>query len=95
MRDKLAELLAIDSPAIADAYCDLGNLHCLADREEEIWSPLFAICQVVCPDRWDELIRVAVDISTAKTAEAREYRDLPQHEVPLSRSNMTNVCFVI
>jgi hypothetical protein len=80
LREKLTELLAIHGEKIAEAYTDLCRLDCLMDREEEIWSPLFAICRVLCPDRWNELTRVAVDISTAKTAEARKYTDLPQHE---------------
>lgn len=80
LRDKLTELIAILSQAIADAYSDLGRLDFLTDREEEIWMPLFTICRVLCPDRWDELIRAAVDISTAKTAEAKKFTDIPQHE---------------
>jgi hypothetical protein len=80
LRDKLAEMVPIHGEKIAEAYTDLCRLDGLTDREEEIWSPLFAICRVLCPDRWNELTRVAVDISTAKTAEARKYTDLPQHE---------------
>jgi putative DNA primase/helicase len=80
LRDELEETAAIHAERMADAYCDLDRIDFLADREEEIWSPLFAICRVLCPDRWDELIRSAVDISTAKTAEAKKYTELPQHE---------------
>jgi hypothetical protein len=80
LRDKLVELVAIHAEEIADAYTDLGRLEFLSDREEEIWSPLFAICRVLCPDRWSELTRSAVDISTAKTAEAKKFTDLPQQE---------------
>jgi Protein of unknown function (DUF3631) len=80
LRDKLAETIAIHAEQIAAAYSDLGRLSWLSDREEEIWTPLFTICRVLCPDRWDELIRVAVDISTAKTAEAEKFSDIPQHE---------------
>jgi Protein of unknown function (DUF3631) len=80
LRDKLVEMLATHSEQIADAYVDLGRFDFLSDREEEIWSPLFSICRVLCPDRWGELVRAAVDISTAKTAEARKFTDLQQHE---------------
>jgi hypothetical protein len=80
LRDKLAEMLAIHAEEIADAYLNLGRLEFLSDREEEIWSPLFAVCRVLCPNRWDELVRVAVDLATAKTAEAKKFTDLPQHE---------------
>jgi hypothetical protein len=85
LRDKLAEMLANNSERIADAYVDLGRFDFLADREEEIWSPLFSICRALCPDRWGELVRAAVDISTAKTAEARKFTDLPQHEYAAQR----------
>jgi hypothetical protein len=80
LHGKLAEVLLIHSQAIADAYSALGCLDFLSDREEEIWTPLFTICRVLCPDRWEELIRVAVDISTAKTAEAKKFTDIPQYE---------------
>jgi putative DNA primase/helicase len=80
LRDRLAEMVSTQAVKIADAYSDLGRLDFLTDREEEIWSPLFSMCRVLCPDRWDELIRVAVDISTAKTAEAKKFSDLPQYE---------------
>lgn len=80
LRDKLEETAAIHGGRIADAYCDLDRMDFLTDREEEIWSPLFSICRVLFPDRCDELIRSAVDISTAKTAEAKKFTDLPQHE---------------
>ena len=80
LRDRLTELLTVRAEQIIDAYVDLGRFDFLSDREEEIWSPLFAICRVICPDRWDELVRAAVDISTAKTAEARKHTDLPEYE---------------
>jgi hypothetical protein len=80
LRDKVAALLATRAQDVADAYSDINGLDFLSDREVEIWSPLFALCRVFCPDRWDELIRAAVDISTAKTAEARKHTDIPQHE---------------
>jgi hypothetical protein len=80
LREKLIGLLAINAEEIAAAYIDLDRLDWLSDREEEIWSPLFAICQVLCADRWEELVRVAMDISTAKTAEAKKFTDIPQHE---------------
>jgi phage N-6-adenine-methyltransferase len=80
LRDEVATLLSSRAQEIADAYSGLDRFDFLADREEEIWSPLFAVCRVVCPDRWQELERVAVDIATTKTAEARKHTDIPQHE---------------
>jgi Protein of unknown function (DUF3631) len=45
----------------------------LGDRDEEIWTPLFVLCKILCPSRYDELTKAAVDMSTEKTVEARSY----------------------
>lgn len=37
-------------------------------RDKEIWKPLFAICQVIAPERIPELSKSAIDIATFKTA---------------------------
>lgn len=50
------------------------------DRDEEIWTPLFVLCQLLCPDRLPELGRAAADISAAKTAKPRKYLDLGAEE---------------
>jgi hypothetical protein len=50
------------------------------DRDEEIWTPLFILCRLLCPDRLPELGRAAADISAAKTAKARKYLELVVEE---------------
>ncbi len=80
LRERVEEMIQVNAEKVSDSYFDLGRLEFLSDREEEIWSPLFAICKVLCPERYGELTRVAVDISTAKTAEANKYTELPQRE---------------
>jgi hypothetical protein len=80
LREKIASTVGSYSQDIADTYSALPQLEFLTDREEEIWGPLFVVCRVFCPDRWQELERVAMDISTGKTVQARKYTDLAQHE---------------
>jgi hypothetical protein len=45
-------------------------------RDREIWECLFAICEVICPERLDELTTACLAISTLKTAPARRYASL-------------------
>ena len=61
---------------IETIYAQLGSLTFLNDRDEELWSPLFAICQALCPHRMEELIKAAVDIATEKTAPRRSFREV-------------------
>jgi uncharacterized protein DUF3631 len=80
LKEKIESLVSSSAEDIASSYETLPSLGFLTDREEEIWSPLFAICRVLCPERWDELVRTAVDISTLKTAAPRKHFELPAHE---------------
>lgn len=45
----------------------------LADRDAEIWRPLFAACQTFCPERMLELQRCAADLCASKTAQKKRY----------------------
>jgi Protein of unknown function (DUF3631) len=76
LRDGLHQLIVDKQAEIEAAYANLPTLSFLNDRDEEIWSPIFAMCQVLCPERWDELVRAAVDMATEKTAPRRSFRDL-------------------
>lgn len=80
--DRLAELLGKSADHIGilreqaqKVYMAHAGLSFLPDRDEEIWLPLFAICNVLAPDRIGELQRVAVDLATEKTQEARTHSD--------------------
>ncbi|PYV53601.1 MAG: hypothetical protein DMG98_20605, partial [Acidobacteria bacterium] len=57
LRDKIASTIGSYSQDIVETYAALPRLDFLADREEEIWTPLFTLCRVFCPDRWQELER--------------------------------------
>lgn len=61
---------------IEAAYAELPTLDFLNDRDEELWTPLFTMCRVLCPERMAELTRAAVDIATEKTATRRNFREL-------------------
>lgn len=67
--------------SIFDAYMTASNgLPFLQDRDEEIWMPLFAIAQIVCPNRLEELTRAAVDLATMKTADARRHTEIEMRD---------------
>lgn len=72
----IVSTVAKNHDAIVDAYNAHKGLSFLEDRDEEIWLPLFAVCQALAPDRVEELKRVAVDMATEKTAPRRRYIDL-------------------
>ena len=50
------------------------------DRDEEIWTPLFVLCRLLCPERLSELSRAAADMSAAKTAKPRRHVELGEKE---------------
>jgi hypothetical protein len=76
IRGALHELVVSKQSEIEAAYANLPTLSFLNDRDEEILSPLFAMCRVLCPERWNELVRACVDMATEKTAPRRSFRDL-------------------
>lgn len=80
LRERLNAALSSKTEKIAQAAGGFKGLSFLTDRDEEIWTPLFVLCRLLCPDRIDELERAAADISAAKTARARKYLELGQDE---------------
>lgn len=77
---RLAEAMEDVGAKVLDAYTTMKGLPFLQDRDEEIWMSLFAVASVYCPDRLDELTRVAVDMATEKTAEKRVHSELSMKE---------------
>ena len=65
---------------IAETFSTYPSLEFLMDRDEEIWTPLFVLCSIFAHDRIPELSRIAVDLATEKTAEARKYTALHEDE---------------
>lgn len=69
--ERLKTALEGQRERILTAYTSSPGLTFLPDRDEEIWLPLFALCEVLCPQRLTELERIAVDMATWKgTVEA-------------------------
>lgn len=52
----------------------------LMDRDEEIWTALFCVCEVFAKDRLPELQMAAADMATEKTATAKRFTDLKAAE---------------
>lgn len=52
-------------------------------REAEIWSPLFALARVWCPDRQDALVRIAADLAASKTLPKRRYTEVKGDEATM------------
>jgi hypothetical protein len=55
---------------IEEAYANLPELSFLSDRDEEIFSPLFAVCAVLAPERVRELERAAKALCDGKSNDA-------------------------
>lgn len=84
LREELAETLQVEDKDkagvmhviedVKDGYKSFSGLPFLMPRDEEIWTPLFVLCELLCPKRIGELTKAAVDMSTEKTQEIVSYR---------------------
>lgn len=70
---RLKSALEGQQDAVLGYYSGHEGLDFLPDRDEEIWLPLFAVCEALAPERLTALKRVAVDMATDKTVEAKRY----------------------
>lgn len=76
LRSQIHELVLANQAAIESAYAELPSLSFLNDRDEELWTPLFALASIICPSRIQELTKAAVDIATEKTGKRRSFHEL-------------------
>lgn len=76
LRGELERVASGKRNDIEDVYTHHKGLEFLTDRDEEIWLPLFALCEVLAPSRVEELKRIAVDMATEKTSPLRRYTTL-------------------
>jgi hypothetical protein len=76
IRELAAQAIEDNRSAILDAFTKFQGIKFLTDRDEEIWTPLFVMCQTLAPHRMKELQILSVDMSTEKTADARQYHNL-------------------
>ena len=58
--------------AVESAYLEMGDLGFLADRDADLWMPLFAVCAVASPERVGELKTCAMTLTGARAADDLE-----------------------
>ena len=71
LQKRCVEAIAANEDLIEDALANMSGLSFLLEREEEIWEPLFVMCDVFCPDRRLELEQSAADICAARRSEPK------------------------
>ena len=76
LREEMHDAVQWHLGDLQHAFQNHKGLPFLMDRDEEIWTSLFCLCDVFAKDRVKELQAAAVDMSTEKTADARRYVDL-------------------
>jgi hypothetical protein len=76
LRERISAEVNGSQVDIESVYITHKGITFLTDRDEEIWTPLFAMAQVMCPERYTELSRIAVDMATEKTAPRQRYVEL-------------------
>jgi hypothetical protein len=80
LRENISVTVKANLDKITERYKGHKGLSFLTDRDEEIWTPLFVLCQVFCPTRLHELEQAAADMSTEKTADSKRYIKLKDQE---------------
>jgi hypothetical protein len=80
IREEIQEVINNRSSEIINTFYDFKGIEFLTDRDEEIWTPIVVLASVICPDRMEELSRIAVDMATEKTAPKRRFTTLIQNE---------------
>lgn len=86
--------LDMERDKIAALYPTYLGVPFLGDRDAEIWAPLFAICDRLCPRRMQELMRAAVDMSADKTAPVTVYADMAAEEEKVQRDKYSEKLLV-
>jgi hypothetical protein len=79
MRVRLGELVAKHEDAINQIYHRTGYFkpdERLIGRDWQIWQPLYAICQILIPDRMQELQNASTFCASYKTRPLKTVRDM-------------------
>lgn len=76
LRAEVSEVVKARTADIEQMYTSFTGIEFLTDRDEEIWTPLFVMASLFCPERLAELSRIAVDMATEKTAPKTRYTQL-------------------
>ena len=77
---ELGRITRKNKAAILAQYQVHTGLDFLGDRDEEIWTPLFILAYMFCPDRMETLKHAAMDMATEKTADSKRYINLKDQE---------------
>ena len=80
LREVAAEAVRANGGNIKKAFRDHTGLPFLMDRDEEIWTSLFCLCDVFCKNRLIELQAAASDMAAEKTGESKRYINLKAAE---------------
>ena len=80
LRELISDAVKNNGGNIKHAFQNHKGLPFLMDRDEEIWTALFCICEVFCPGRFNELQMAASDMAAEKTGEARKFINLKEAE---------------
>ena len=80
IREMIDEAVKTHAGNLTKSFQDHRGLPFLMDRDEEIWTSLFCICEVFCKGRLVELQAAASDMSAEKTGESKRYANLKDAE---------------
>lgn len=69
IRSIMATWAVSNRDAVHQTYEAMGDLRFLADREADLWMPLFAACAIAAPERVEELKNCALALCGAKAAD--------------------------
>jgi hypothetical protein len=71
IHDAAARFVETHAAEIDQAYERVldSDLEFLNDRDADIWTPLFVMCEVAIPEQWDGLKRDALTLSAAKAGD--------------------------
>ena len=76
LRERIVAWRDQHNAAVKDAYANFAGLTFLTDRDEEIWIPLFVMCDLMDPTQRTRLERAATDLCGLKTAPRVRYASL-------------------
>ena len=80
IRELISETVKLHHGNITKAFTDHTGLPFLMDRDEEIWTSLFCLCEVFAKGRLAELQAAASDMAAEKTGESKKYINLKAAE---------------
>lgn len=87
---ELGETMAEINARVIEVYHTHKGLNWLPARDAEIWLPLFAICEVIAPERVKELMRIATDLSADKSQDIMKFSAEAAHDAEKKAERIEN-----